>query len=609
MSYIEFKRGEKHAGKDADISDTPDAFSDCGYLLEEDDLVIDIDETGKDIIKQMISWFDIKTQIVWTDRGAHLYFKLPSGLKRVKNGNCALGFKVEMKTKWNTPNGITIKRNGVMREIENEGMRQELPLIFSLRKNFDNLLGLSNGDGRNDKMFRHKMQLANCEGWNKILNFINTFVFAEPLPDKEFEVLTRPQNINSQEMNENYIAELIVNMYKCKIYLKEVWFKDGDDYKTDEDELKRLIFQQCSDKKSTFVEEVLRQIYLSAENIKDEQVFHIKLQNGIIKNGKFYKRIDDSFTPYSIDIEYHEDAPSVDIVDEYIKNLTGEDEAYKQLLMEVLAYPLVLDPAMISSIGKFFFFRGDGRNGKGTLLQIIRSIYGPKNCTSMSLTQLTDHAYSSTLIGKLANLGDDIEPKPIDDKQMKMLKNLTTADVISTRRMYQNSINMRSVAKLFFTTNTELKTYEKGYAYQRRVMWLPMFTKVEKPDGHFVAKITTPEALEYWIRLIVEAYVRLYNNGKFTESDVVKKFNADYHKNNNEMALFIESFSNEELDYLSIPELRDKYRDWCGEQNAKFNATAFSNTLSELRRGEVKGVTKDGKTVRRVVFRKQKDSK
>ena len=57
-----------------------------------------------------------------------------------------------------------------------------------------------------------------------------------------------------------------------------------------------------------------------------------------------------------------------------------------------------------------------------------------------------------------------------------------------------------------------------------------MFGKPKKKDKHFISKLTTPEALQYWIRLIVEAYQRLYKNEGFTYSEAVENFNSEYHE-------------------------------------------------------------------------------
>lgn len=49
--YIEYKPGQKHAAKNAEISDNDTYFKDAGWLLTDDDLVVDIDCLDIETIK------------------------------------------------------------------------------------------------------------------------------------------------------------------------------------------------------------------------------------------------------------------------------------------------------------------------------------------------------------------------------------------------------------------------------------------------------------------------------------------------------------------------------------------------------------------------------
>ena len=69
-----------------------------------------------------------------------------------------------------------------------------------------------------------------------------------------------------------------------------------------------------------------------------------------------------------------------------------------------------------------------------------------------------------------------------------------------------------------------------------------MYSKPTKKDRNFIEKVTTPEALKYWMKLIVEAYMRLYQNEEFTESEIVNDFNAKYHEMNNNCIEFLARF-------------------------------------------------------------------
>lgn len=615
--FIEYVPGTKHAGTKADRSETMDAFTDCGMLLTNEDVVIDIDHLPKDSIKAMISEFGLKTRTIWTDRGVHLWFKKPAWFVRRKDGICRLGFEIEQHTMATNPEGMTVKRNGVPRQIDNMDNMMYLPPIFNVdtkyRTKYTNLTSMGDGEGRNKALYQHRLSLEknNVGDVDRILSFINFHVFAEPLPNTELENILRDMPVNDDKENmQSLIASTIMSECRTVVYSGRIWWYKNGDYISDEknSRLIRRIYQACEGEKSNFIEEVVKQIAYRSPLVDEDTVFPIRFRNGILRNGVFIKMKDyQEFTPYYIDIDYKEDAEPVQIVDDYIDNLTDKDPDYRKLLMEVIGYVMVTDPERIRSLGKFFMFRGDGANGKGTLLQIMKRIYNPKNCTNLSIKQLTDERYKVTMIGKLANLGDDIEPSAINDGELKVLKNISTADTVTTRHMYSESVSATFTVKLYFTTNSDIKSFEKGYAYKRRIVWLPMFNKVDKPDSRFITKITTKPALEYWIRLIVEGYKRLYTEMQWTNCKVVDEYNQQYHESNNVCHQFAKDLDPEtEIVGKTLREMKEAFYQWDSE-DAKFSNKNFTAAVWELY-GIGIGVSRVAGKSRRV-FLYQKDTK
>ena len=607
--YIKFEPGQKFAKKNAEVSESHELFSDCGYMLEDNEVVIDIDTLPKDQIKRLIDYFGLKTKTVWTDRGVHLYFRKPTNFARAKNGPCALGFPIETKHSKNCPKGITVKRNGVLRDIENEDELMELPWFFSYNRKFSDLTGLSDGEGRNNALFAHKALLDNREDTMKVLRFINTVIFSEPLDEDEFQTVCRQYDFEGENGGKEFaVANEIIKQFKCVKYQGTVWYFDGTRYVTDADDgrLKRNIYDRCPGKNTRFIDEVIKQIYYRADQLSVE-AYPIKLKNGIITEGMFVPVNNyQEFTPYYIDIDYKEDATPVAGVDDYINSITDNDEDYRKLLLEAMGYVFITDPEVIRRIGQFFILRGDGANGKGSLLQIMSRIFGQENCSALSIKDMIDVRYQVSMIGKLVNLGDDVEPEAINNKEMKALKNMATADTIETRFLYKQSFRATFTAKLFFTTNADLRTFEKGYAYKRRVKWLPMFNKVEHPDPRFITKMTTKDALEYWIKLLVEAYARLYENGKLTESAVVNEYNNQYHVENNYMQVFLETLDIErDVIGKTGPEIKQLYYEYNDDESKRYNPKLLSDALKDL--GIGKGVKKiDGRAIR--VYMKQDDT-
>lgn len=561
--YIEFKEGMKHPVKNADIADDHTAFKDAGYMLTENDLIVDIDTFAKDKIEKMISLFNIKTQVVWTDRGAHLYFKKPDGFRGATRV-CPLGFEVEYKHYTNTKQ-ITIKRDGVLRTIENEGVREDLPDILFSRKKLDSLLGMDEGDGRNKALFAHRMKIHEIKSWHSILRFINNDVFAEPLSEEEFQTISRDVKINAGKDDEPAVADFIMTKYKVVKYLGNLYFHHEGGFILDEARMKRLVFNEVGPQKTRYVDEVIKQLEYRAPLIDENKTFDIKFQNGILRDGKFIEVDYQEFTPFSVDIAYYPDAEPVKEVDDYINLLTNNDADYRNRLLEILAHPLIVNKEFKRMMGKFFIFVGDGGNGKGTLLAIIRKILNQKNCTALSIDNMSDERYFTTMQGKLVNLGDDIQDAAINHEQMKHLKNISTCDFVSTRELFKQSREVELTATLIFTSNHILKSFEKGESYKRRVDWLPMYTKPTKKDGKFITKLTKQESLEYWIKLMVDGYMRLYVNEKFTDSDLVTKFNTEYHAENNSVLQYLQDFEKDAFLDRRSPEAYEEYEIWAEE--------------------------------------------
>ena len=561
--YIEFKEGEKFAKPYADVSDDHESFQDAGYVLTESDLIVDIDNLPIETIEKMITIFSIKTQIVWTDRGCHLYFKKPNSFRGARRVT-PLGFEAEFKHIKNTKD-ITIKRHGVMRPVENEGIREDLPSFLFNRKKLESLLGLDEGDGRNDRLFKHRMKIHDIAECVSILRFINNHIFATSLSEEEFQTVTREVKISVGKDDEPAVADFLMTKYKIISHLEHLYFYKDGEFISDVGKLRRLVFDEVGHQKIRYVDEIIKQLEYRSPNVDANKTFDIKFQNGILRDGKFIEVDYQEFTPFTIDVAYYSDAEPVKEVDQYVGLLTDNNLDYRDLLFEILAHPLLVDKEFKRMMGKFFIFVGDGGNGKGTLLAIIRQILNQKNCSGLSIANMDDERYFTTMQGKLANLGDDIQDEAINHNQMKQLKNISTCDFVSTRELFKQSREVELTTTLIFTSNHILKSFEKGNSYKRRVVWLPMYSKPVKKDKHFITKLTTQAALEYWIKLMVDGYLRLYSNEKFTTCDLVEKFNNDYHADNNSVLQYLEDCIKDQFIGMRSPEAHEEYETWAEE--------------------------------------------
>jgi putative DNA primase/helicase len=448
-------------------------------------------------------------------------------------------------------------------------------------------------EGRNNKLFAHRMKIHDLPNWQSILRFINNHIFAAALPEEEFQTISRDVKIEAKKNNEPEIAAILMTNYKIVSYGGRIYFMVKDKYIHDDERLVRLIFEEVGEQKTRYVKEIMAQMELRADIVAPNKIFDIKLQNGILRKGRFIPIDYQEFTPYAIDIPYHEDAASVKEVDDYLDHLTNNDAAYRDRLLETLAHPLIVDKHFKRLLAKFFIFVGDGGNGKGTLLLIIREILDYKNCAGLSIKQMVDERYFGTLQNKLVNLGDDVQDEAINNEQMKVLKNISTCDFVSARNLFEMSKEVELTLSLIFTSNHILKSFEKGESYRRRVDWLPMYGKPKKKDKNFIKKLTTPEALEYWMKLIVEAYQRLYENQGFTESALITKFNEEYHLVNNNCIEFLEGFQPAHFIGKKALESYQEYEVWADENALNVHSKKlFQDSMKKVLKLEMRKESK-----------------
>lgn len=308
--YKEFIGDEKYPRKGAEISDSHETFDSCGWILTDDEVVVDIDCLQKEKIERIISFFNIKTQIVWTSRGAHFYFKKPKAFKGAKKV-CPLGFEVEYKHSKNT-DSITIKQNGELRIIDNVGEREELPEIFYTKKQLKPLLGLDSGEGRNSSLFAHRMKIYELNQWQPILRFINNHIFATPLPEDEFQNIIRDNvKIKAEKNNEYEVAMQLRRKLKVVKFSDRLYSFNGNHYH-DGIYFENDVACEIAGQKMRYITEVINQMKIHTLPIEEpSNGWGIKFKNGYLHDGHWVEIDYKEFTPYYLDLSYKPDAEPV----------------------------------------------------------------------------------------------------------------------------------------------------------------------------------------------------------------------------------------------------------------------------------------------------------
>lgn len=543
IKYIELEgKIPKH---NLDIfSTTHEHYEDAAILLNNQIVVVDFDKRNK-AIEELFRLFP--TLRVESSRGCHLYYKKPKGIL-IKNWIDKLtisGIAVDYKT-GNKSIGI-IKQNGQLRNMKNDHYFKDLntlpllPIYLFPSRLKDHLEGLKDGQGRNTALFTHLLTALEMYGEKEEINieefteelakFINTYVFADPLKDRELNniiksVTDRYQSKNKQDhkfLNKKDIvmtSEVLVERLDIKFYQQKLYFKQDGHYVHNDNKLLRQIDQMIK-LKPTQHNELMKLFQIKAEYIEEDK-FPIKLPGGYIIDDGEVIEADYGFTPYYLDVRYQEDAYD-EHVDKFLDFLCMNRKDLRMVIEEMLGHILMTH----SFPHKVFFLQGSsGANGKSTFLKMINEFAGDL-ASQLTLSDFNDATSVAFLDGRLVNIGDDIDASYLE--QSKNFKTLASGDPIMVRPIYSQPFKLKNRATLIFTCN-EMPTFkDKSGGIARRLVVIPCDNHVEKVDPEIDQKLSSEQAKSYILRLALEGIERIKKNGnKLTESLTIQAKTKEY---------------------------------------------------------------------------------
>ncbi|NTU69211.1 hypothetical protein HGB13_00035 [bacterium] len=127
----------------------------------------------------------------------------------------------------------------------------------------------------------------------------------------------------------------------------------------------------------------------------------------------------------------------------------------------------------------FFLYGESGQNGKSTFTNILRKVVGMQFYSSLSLLDLSQRFTLSSLIGKKANIADEL-----DDKfgSSKMFKQLVAGDSVHGEHKYGGQFDLENRAKFFYSSNVMPSFDGIDGGLRRRILILPFWREFTDKD-------------------------------------------------------------------------------------------------------------------------------
>ena len=585
-----------------------------GGVLDDNAVMVDIDDMEQsETLLRIIKDLDVKCKVIATSRGKHFLFWNNGQVSR--NGNhkkLAIGLTADIKAGCNCSYEV-LKRDGHLREVIYDTESYEtIPCFLKPVNTKIDLLGLGDGDGRNQTLFSYILPLQkaglNISDVKNTLNLVNKYILKDPLSENELSTITREEAFSKQQFFTEKGGFLFDVFARYMVANKHIVRIDGDMhvyrngiYVSGEEALESAMVEEIPNLKKTQRAEVLAYFPLiGLDTYKESDVQYVAFNNGVLNiiTNEFSDFTPDKVITNKIPHNYRPDAKS-DLLEKTMRKLACNDDSVEALLYEALSYSLLRR----NELRKSFFLLGDKHNGKSTFLDLLSTMLGEENVSNLDLADVGSEFKTAEIAGKLANIGDDISDEFMSNTSI--FKKVVSGEAMTVNRKYQKPITMTSRAKFYFSANSlpRLGRGKDTGALVDRMIVIPFNASFSKKDPDFDPfikyKLREESVIEALIVKCISHLRDVMANEAFTRCELVESEIKEFEVSNNPIILFFDDL--EEEDYLYDPTdiVYKKYTGFCYSNNVQpVSNIEFSKRIRKRFNLEVKQ-RRDGKERKR----------
>lgn len=265
--------------------------------------------------------------------------------------------------------------------------------------------------------------------------------------------------------------------------------------------------------------------------------------------------------------------------DAFLDSVADGDADVVNALKEVMGACMCSKRVLSQSpmlIGRAAGASGRASNGKSTYLNWLRQILGTENVSSLDISTLGQRFQAGRVVGKLANLGDDIPDGFLKGDELSMFKKLVTGDAIYTDVKNGDGYEFRPTASMVFSMNSVPRLSDTTDGVFRRLAFIPFRRRfapgIPGYDPDMAAKLSKPDVLKRGAALGLLALGELIERGGLTPiKDMVEEIEEVRQDNDSVVRwLFDCGITGENLVGRIVADVYDEYRQWCydsGERN------------------------------------------
>ena len=396
----------------------------------------------------------------------------------------------------------------------------------------------------------------------------------------------------------NLLARLIIEQdHACHIDgAPAVW--TGRRWEMGRQAFERITLQHADDATTQCRNEVFTYIQAMAPQVTSNNGFdggyYVQFADGVtydVMRGEVVEPNPSMFIIGSLSVDYDPDA-APGPADDFLRSLAGGDEVIETVLCEIIGACMCSRRAVSQAL--FLIGRagsgpeGAASNGKSTFINVLRALLGVDNFASMDVATMGQQFQAGSLVGKLANLGDDIPDGFLQSEQLAVFKKVVTGDTLHTDVKYGRPFEFRPAATMVFSMNAMPRLADTTDGVYRRLKFVSFMQRFAPGmpgyDPHMEEKMTRPENLR---RLAIRGLMvlrALIERGQFTiipameaeleqvriDNDIVRRW------------LFEQNVTAEDLDGQWTDQAYADFRTWADAAGERYAVTQSNFTKKVL---------------------------
>ena len=548
-----------------------------------------------DTILAVLDCSKASANIIQTEHGKHVFFRVPAGMERKNKQNwyCALGIKAE----WKFPESddhIPLQINGIERKfirgsITNTNV-SELPIYLrplqkSKNKPFD--LDFPKGD-RTQKLGAYVFYLVSkgftAEQSFETIRLMNKFMFEEPIPEDilNAQILNestlkkaqeQQQTRESKNLSQSDLAKEIIERFNLITVNGDFYSYESGVYKPfSGGKITQYLTENYPNANSNTEREVIRHISgLTYTEVPDDDG-SVNVKNGILKFGSDGKV---TFSPHNMDYIsfkqfnalYDPTAQSKlldDTLNLWFENSSKQIELFEQLLGYLLMNHV--------NYQKIFFFIGAPSTGKTTLLKLVTEFCGKENVSAIQLDDMNRPFGLAPIVNKVANIFSDIRKTKV--LKSDVFKMLADGSPIQVNRKFKQEFTYCFTGKMLFGMNSYPDFSQDFDGIERRLVIFEFKHVFQKDDPQFdpaiLDKLLSDESMSALLNKAIRGYSSLIHNNGFITTDESNRALEDFSSDNDNVLKWLrdneideERLLNEPINFDYSTGLYSSYRDFC----------------------------------------------